>query len=355
MVADAASENRTVELDLDLLGGFRFECRPDCGLCCFTSPRLEGDDEARLRRTMPTLRPVGREGARCIAARPHGGACELLDRLRCSVHPVRPAPCREFPVFVHVGTRLQADLVLSCPGLSLDALRGSGPGRGELAFVGLTPEVAAVRERLASTSGRRLADATRRRKRVVRELSDQGRWSEEEEVRERLARRSLVPTANEYAPSELPEVGGGLEQLPMFFDGRRGPMALAQVGEAWESVELSPEGGSESSGVAVPPALPPILDAAAEELLRGYLRHFLARDIFLAGVHWEMTRGEPGTVDEVALAELHAIGSDVLARGAVRAQLRGESGARLTALDIELGIRATDQDWLDRPTWGGRF
>jgi len=355
MVTETASGNRSFELDLALLGGFRFECRPDCGLCCFTSPRLEDDDEARLRRAVPGLRTVARQGARCIAARPHGGACELLDGLRCSAHAVRPAPCREFPVFVHLGTRPQADLVLSCPGLSLDALRGFGSVHGESTCAGFEAEVAAVRERLGSKSGRLLADAGRRRKRVVRELSDQGRWSEEEEVRERLSRRTLLPSAHEYAPSELPEIGSGLERLPMFFDGRRGPIALAQVGEAWESVELSPDGGSESSGVAVPPDLLPLLDSAAEELLSGYLRYLLARDIFLAGVHWEMIRGEPGTVDEVALAELHAIGSDVLARGAVRAQLRGESGARLTALDIELGIRATDQDWLDRPTWGGRL
>jgi len=141
----------------------------------------------------------------------------------------------------------------------------------------------------------------------------------------------------------------------MFFDGRAGPVALAQVGEAWEGATLAPDGGSESVGVAMPPGLPPVVESAADELLSGYLRYFLARDNFLAAVHWDMFRGVEGTVDEVALSELHAIGSDVLARAAVRAQLRGDSGARLSARDIELGIRATDQDWLDRPTWGGRL
>lgn len=355
MITEESGGNPSFELDLALLGGFRFECRPDCGLCCFTSPRLEGDDEAGLQRAVPTVRTVVREGVRCIAARPHGGACELLKGLRCSAHTARPAPCREFPVFVHLGTRLQAGLVLSCPGLSLDALRGFGSVPGEVAFHGLDREVAAVRERLGLKSGRLLEDVRRRRKRVVRELSDQGRWSEEDEARGRLARRTLIPSAREYAPSELPDIGAGLERLPMFFDGRPGPMALAQAGEAWEVVELAPDGDSVTRGVAVPPERPPLLDPGAEELLSGYLRYFLARDIFLAAVHWDMIRGAEGTVDEVALSELRSIASDVLARAAVRAQLRGESGARLTALEVELGIRATDQDWLDRPAWGGRF
>ena len=355
MVVEAASGRRTFELDLTLLGGFRFGCRPDCGLCCFASPRLEGDDEARLRRAVPALRAVERQGARCIPARPEGGACELLEGLRCSAHAARPAPCREFPVFVHVGTRWQAGLVLSCPGLSLDTLRGFGSVPREPAFYGLDPEVAAVRERLTPKGSRLLEEAGRRRRRVVRELSAQGRWMEEDEVRERLFREPLVPSPDEYAPTELPDIGAGLEQLPMYFDGRPGPMALAQAGEAWECVELSPGGGSTSEGLTVPPEEPPLLDASARELLAGYLRYFLARDIFLAAVHWEMVRGEPGTVDDVTLTQLHAIGSDVLARAAVRSQRRGKSGARLTALDIELGIRATDQDWLDRPSWGGRL
>ena len=178
---------------------------------------------------------------------------------------------------------------------------------------------------------------------------------DDDEVRRVVAHRTLVPGGRDYAPSELPGMEPGLEQLPIFFDGRRGPVALANVGEAWEGVELAPEGGSESVGVAVPPERRPLVDADGEEFLAGYLRYFLARDCFLAAVQWEMVRGLLGTVDEIALSELHAIGSDVLARASVRAQMRGDSGARLATADIELGIRATDQDWLDRPTWGGRL
>jgi hypothetical protein len=141
----------------------------------------------------------------------------------------------------------------------------------------------------------------------------------------------------------------------MYFDDRPGPVALGERDGAWEAVEVSPEGDSRPLGVAVSAAAPPVLEPKAEELLAGYLRCWLARDAFLAAVSWEMMSTPEGTVLEVALEELHAIASDVLARGAFRAQLRGESGIRLTSADVERGIRATDQDWLDRPTWGSRL
>ena len=189
----------------------------------------------------------------------------------------------------------------------------------------------------------------------MRELIAQGRWVDEVDVRRRLQGQSLLPSTDEYAPGELPSADAGFEPLPIYFDGRPGPMALTEREGAWEAFEISPEGDSRSLGIAVPPEDRPTLEPEAEELLSGYLRYWLARDAFLAAVVWEMTTVPGGDVLEVSLEQLHAIGSDVLARAAFRARLRGESGTRLTSSDAELGIRATDQDWLDRPTWGSRL
>lgn len=343
------------ELDERLLSGFAFACRPDCGLCCYTSPRLDGTDEDRLRLAVPALRVVAREGERCVASRPNGGACALLEGVRCRAHAARPAPCREFPVSVHIGTRVQATLVLSCPGLSLGVLEGF-TGTADLPPpTGLESETRSVRDRLPPVVGRLRAEALRRRRRIFRELSLQERWVEEEEVRRVLASARLAPSEDDYFPDEIPSASEGLEPLPMYFDGRDNPVVLAQSGEGWEARELFAEGGSRPLGVAVPPERSPSMEPGAERLLEGYLRYFLARDGFLAAVHLDMQRVEEGTVTEAALEELHAIGSDVLARGAVRAQLRGESGVHLARSDVERGIRATDQDWLDRPTWGSRL
>lgn len=348
-------ERPVPEVDVALLAGFAFTCRPDCGLCCFASPRLDPADEARLLEAAPKARIALRDGERCLEARPDGGACQFLTHLRCAVHAARPAPCREFPVSVHIGTRLQATVVLSCPGLSLESLLSyDGPGAVSR-FSGFDSELLSVQRRLAPSVERRRFESERRRRRIVRELEGQGRWADEEEVRRRLRERRLIPEFGEFLPEEPPAVEEGLERLPMYYDRRAGPVVLARGLGGWEALELSPEGGARSVGLAVPPDRPPTLEQDAEALLSGYLRYWLARDGFLAAVHLGMLSTAEGTVVDAALDDLHAIGSDVLARGAVRAKLRGNDGTRLAREDIEQGIRATDQDWLDRPTWGSRL
>jgi Fe-S-cluster containining protein len=345
----------SLDVDVNLLAGFGFACLPGCGLCCFTSPRLDRDDELPIRTAAPNASILLQGGERRLAARPGGGACQFLNDLRCRIHSARPAPCREFPISVHIGTRLQATLVLSCPGLGLAPLRSYGSADGSASGSGLETELASVRRRLTPAVARRLIEAERRRRRLVRELESQGRWIDEEEVRRQLGGRPLIPPLEEYAPGELPSVEEGLELLPMYYDGRAGPVALAQGLGGWEALELSAEGSSSPVGLAVPPDRPPSLDRAAEMLLTGYLRYWLARDSFLAAVHLGMLSTSEGTVVEAVLEDLHSIGSTVLARGAVRAKLRGEDGTRLSVADVELGIRGTDQDWLDRPTWGSRL
>lgn len=144
----------------------------------------------------------------------------------------------------------------------------------------------------------------------------------------------------------------------MYYDGRPGPIAIAQGLGGWEAHELSPEGGSRPIGLAVPPEQPPSLDPDAATLLSAFLRYWLSRDCFLAAVHLELVsypQSREGTVVEAALDDLHAIGSYVLACGAFRSKLNGKDGNRLSVADVEHGIRATDQDWLDRPTWGSRL
>ncbi|HEY1197504.1 MAG TPA: YkgJ family cysteine cluster protein [Thermoplasmata archaeon] len=349
------TERPVPEVDVTLVSGFGFSCLPGCGLCCFASPRLDRDDETRLRAAAPKAVIALEDGERCVAARPDGGACQFLKYLRCAVHAARPAPCREFPVSVHIGTRLQATVVLSCPGLRLEPLISSGSAEAPVRPLDLDSELASVRRRLTPAVERRRSESERRRRRIVRELEDQGRWVDEEGVRQRLSERRLIPASSEYFPEEPPAAEEGLARLPMYYDGRAGPVALAQGLGGWEALELSPEGGSRPIGIAMPPDQPPTLERDADALLSGYLRYWLARDGFLAAVHLGMLSTPEGSVVDATLDDLHAIGSDVLARGAVRAKLRGDAGARLTRVDIEAGIRGTDQDWLDRPTWGSRL
>ena len=356
MVAETREGSDPLELDESLLQGFDFACRPDCGLCCFTSPRVNADEEARLRSAAPDVAIVPQNGERCVAARPEGGACQFLKDLRCTVHSVRPALCREFPITVHIGTRLQATVILSCPGVSLDPLQGtSSPPHRRSPPAAFEKELASVRSRIGESAVRRHADAVRRRARVVRLLERQGRWEDEETVRRALQSRSLVPGEDDYIVFDAPDPEEGLERLPMYFDGRAGPVSLGQGLGGWQGLELAPGGGAHPIGVAAPPERRPGMADDARALLDAYLHYFLRRDGFLAAVAFEMTSTEAGTLQESALADLHAIGSTVLVRSAVRLQLSGHPSNRLQRPDIELGIRATDQDWLDRATWGSRL
>lgn len=347
--------NPSASLDLSLLDGFRYACRPDCGLCCFATPRVSRSEREALLRIAPAVELVGAEPDRFLAARSDGGACQFLRDRRCGVHAARPAPCREFPVDVHVGFRLQASLVLSCPGIDLGGLLSKRPDPG-CPPVGLDAEVAAVRERLSPTAARRVADASRRRRRIERALTDEDRWVGEDDVRAALISAIPLPGANDFPADDPPDAAEGLEMLPLFFDGRTGPVALGSTIGGWELLELRAEGGvARSLGVVPPPRRPVGMTAEARALLEAYLRYWLARDRLFGITLRAMAEAATGDVQEWVTAELGAIGALTLARAWVRARAAGRSDDPVSADDVGSGIRATDQDLLDRPTWGDRF
>ncbi len=164
-----------------------------------------------------------------------------------------------------------------------------------------------------------------------------------------------MPRPEDFPCEDPPEAADGLERLPLFFDGRPGPVALAGGLGGWELLELRATGGSEPLGVVPPPDRPPELSVEGQELLRGYLSYFLERDALFGTVIPTIGADSSATVRDEVEAELRAIGAMVLSRADVRKRgLRGGSGA-LSARDVEEGIRATDQDLLDRPTWGARL
>jgi len=338
-------------IDLGLLSGLRYACRPGCGLCCFATPRADVGDLERIRKVAPAVE-TAREGRDTVLlARPDGGACQFLTSLRCTIHAARPHPCREFPITVHVGTRLQATAVLSCPGVDLGALGTHGV---QAPAEGFDEELRSVYGRLSGA--RRLREeAVRRRRKIERALAAEGRWVDEEEVRAALREGSIALDPEDFHDLELPEAEGPLEALPMFEDGRSGPVALGRRWSDWEALEIAETGGGRSVGVFPPIEAPPELDPAGRDLWAGYLRLMLERDAFLAAVHLDTLDEDEGSVLDWAEAGLRAVGADVVTRGSFRARLRGRDPMRLGRQEVEWGIRATDAEWLDRPTWGDRL
>ena len=343
-------------LDTALLDGFAFTCRPDCGLCCFASPRITPRERDRLRASVADVEIDGRGRDLFLASRPDGGACQFLRSARCGVHALRPAPCREFPITVHVGERLQATVVLSCPGLRLDRLMQAETGTRRDGPTGLEPELGSVRARIDASTARRIADARRRRRRIVRGLEARGVFRTEEEVRALLREDLPWPRAEEFPVEEPPEPGDGLATLPLYFDGRPGPVALSRRIGGWGVVELSEGGGVAADlGVVPPPVKCPSTDDAAAALLRGYLRYWLERDALLGYTLLATDRDGREDLVETTRAELRRIGAQVLSRAEVRAKISGRSAGVLNAAAVADGIRAYDQDGLDRPTWGDRL
>lgn len=342
-------------LDLDLVRGFRFACRPDCGLCCFAEPRVAPEELVRITTARPDVQLRGHGRDRFLAARPRGGACQFLAADRCELHALRPRPCREYPLTVHAGRRLQVSVVLSCPGVGLEPLTSDRPARDRPDPFGLGSELGSLEERRKAARRSPIFETEHRGRRVERFLRAAGRWQDDDEVRRALDPRPPLPGPADYPVAAPPPEEEGLERLPLFFDGRAGPVALAGALGGWDLLELSATGGGRSLGRFVPPERPPGLDGGAARLLSGYLRYMLARDAFLASVHLEMLDTESGSVTDAARVALRELGATVLARAVVRSKLASRDRPVLTEAEVAGGIRATDQDWLDRPTWGDRW
>ncbi|NNN17153.1 MAG: YkgJ family cysteine cluster protein [Thermoplasmata archaeon] len=342
-------------LDTTLLEGLEFACRPDCGLCCYATPAVDRAERAELLQIAPESTFIAdARGRAYIPARPQGGACQFLAQSRCSVHAARPFPCAVFPVIVHAGTRFQASAVLSCPGVSIPGavdpggVRALGPPRG------LETELGRAEARCRSEEGRRaLAAARRDGQRVERILEREGLWVPTLQVRASLRGRIPLPDSSDFPVEDPPELEEGEEVLPLFFDDRRGPVAIAGHAGGWQLVELQEAGGIRAwRGVWPPPTRMPRLDAGAERALREYLAYWLERDALFGFVHAAMLE-EPSGEDVLIriTRELRWIGATTVARARVRASGRGASAPVLAEPDIARGIRASDADLLDRAGW----
>jgi hypothetical protein len=191
---------------------------------------------------------------------------------------------------------------------------------------------------------------------VARTLGSEGRWVEEDDVRSQLRASPPTPGAEEFPVEDPPAAEDGLDGLPLFFDGRGGPVALASDLGGWHLLELSAAGGVERVvGVVPPPTAKPSVTPDAAALLEGYVRYWLERDLLFGTTHLAMLESEGGNVTEWVTAELRSIAATALARADVRARARYGERRALTVNDVADGIRATDQDLLDRDSWGDRL
>lgn len=349
----ARSGGRPVpDVDLGLLDGFRFECRPGCGLCCFANPAVTAVERVRLVQLRPTLEFLdGEPGYSFLGNRPDGGACDLLHATRCAAHPARPFPCRSFPISVHLGLRAQASLVLSCPGLSLDGLDRFGTTGGGEAPIGLDTELAAVHAELSRPDiGAVARGAAEELERGMERQRTRPGWIEPEEFRAALRHRD-VPWELAVYPEDPPSLDEGPDSIPVTFIPDLGIVGLSGEGEQWTVRRMPEHGGGVELGTYDLPPDPPRLDRPAARLLGGYLRYAFERDAPFGQLLLALRRTQEPWEDEL-WALVDDVASSVVTRAAVLAQVRGEPTSTLARDAVLAGIRAADADVLDRPTLG---
>jgi len=117
--------SRSLPLDLSELEGRKFVCVDPCQLCCLCQPELLESEVQFFKRNFPerivTRRSPHKHTA--LVLKQGGGPCTFLEDRRCSVYQNRPHYCRAYPFHVHLSTRAQVELDLSC--------RGVWTGQGE--------------------------------------------------------------------------------------------------------------------------------------------------------------------------------------------------------------------------------
>jgi putative zinc- or iron-chelating protein len=353
----ASAPEESARLDVRLVEGFRFECRPDCGLCCFASPALSAGEEAGLLAIAPAFRPSG-DPPGYIASRPDGGACTFLRQQRCTVHSARPGPCAEFPLSAHLVDRIQVSVVLSCPGVSLATLGTVAEGAPWPATT-MDPSLLAEMSAVSRAAGRisepersRAAQAWRRALGSPRS-GDPAPRAVIDAMTSELRSALPMPVADDLAAVPIPEESEGLERLPLFFDPRFGRVAICAGGEGVDLLTLREGGGVEErlASFAYPDHLPR-LTREGDRMLRAYLGYVLERDAFIGAALEHYDARDEYTLLEVCTEDLREIAAATLSRSVYRTWLDGGSAETIDASEIERGIRATDADYLDRPTVG---
>ncbi len=114
--------NGPLPLDLSELEGRRFICQDPCKLCCLCQPECLPAEVDYFKRNHPDRLVLKKEPHRhyALALKKGQGSCSFLEDGKCQVYAHRPHFCRQFPFHIHVGSRVQVELDLSCRGVWSD-------------------------------------------------------------------------------------------------------------------------------------------------------------------------------------------------------------------------------------------
>jgi Fe-S-cluster containining protein len=111
-----------LEFEDSEIKGLALRCDGRCAYCCLCPPGLlEVETEAIVNACHEKAGYIGQDrlgdSARAISTQGDWGACVFLENKACMIYESRPHFCRQYPLQVYSGWRLQASAIRSCRGL----------------------------------------------------------------------------------------------------------------------------------------------------------------------------------------------------------------------------------------------
>ena len=199
--------------------------------------------------------------------------------------------------------------------------------------------------------GPRLEAGVRAFRRAVARRTDRAGWTDPETARRAVDVRRIARELPVYPPAPPPSIVDGAAALPLRFDPERGVEGISFDSGAYALHRLRETGGVEPDAGRFPlDPIRPKLEPAAERRLAGYLAFATRRGLLLGQLLAASDRSRPFA--EALAADLGSLAGTVVARAAVLASARGSGPTTLDRDAIGDGIRATDAEWIDRPTVG---
>lgn len=331
-------------------------CPPGCAYCCLCPPGLLEDEvDGIVKACHGAAERLGKDLVgdckQAICVQGGWGACAFLDDRRCTIYESRPHFCRQYPLLVYSGWRLQLTAIRSCRGLVplgpraagnmggepplrlLDILRHEVDLLGEGYFRSTLRETRASFEDLGSRKGihatpevvwraaGRTASAVGRAIRMAKALDMRpGGGGGEAGARRSLLERSWDNISETFSSEEMIE-------LPVFPMSDRSWMVFRMVGEDEVSGYRLKERGDLSYFGSLPVSEIGLRDMTdgARKVLRDYLSIAFGRDIFYGIVAREALL-EERPMDGMAVEVSSRVAVDLWWRAGLLAAVGGKLG-----------------------------
>lgn len=377
-----------MDIDKSEMQDKSFECLDGCAMCCLCQPLLSSDELARFRKhgliaglTREHIQGHVTDEPTAIKLQGGNGACHFLKDRRCTIHDLRAASCRQFPVHLHALHRVQLNANNSCRGITPGGTTLLPFGDGLLKDI----ELGVISGILAET--REAVES------FQANAKDSGVFQSPERLREAgiallpylgspegfgkvLAFADSGPSIGEMPieelvkmvedsdpPDDLEEMAneGNLEQLdldnpawlPIYVDENFKWRTYRAVDDTIQVMELKADGKTtlEMSITEMKLASP---DEGARKVFREYAKLLNSRDHFLGYAYW-LCDDQDYQYDLMTayLGLLATTMLDLWWRSCLIGRIIGKD-----ALDADLaleGIKAFDMDCLDMPTMGMFF